>query len=105
MKTRLEILATLAAMLVFLSQAVPVYGKGNWKPCSSPTCLRLKLSGWVYQNMPGKPDYLIWRNYHYQTAGGGGECWSLDHLGESIAYVNCRPVDQGVCKWIPDPSG
>ncbi|MCA9800993.1 MAG: hypothetical protein KC777_03350 [Cyanobacteria bacterium HKST-UBA02] len=96
MKNRLEILATLTAIMIFL--AAPAHGKRNWKPCSSPTCLRLKPSGWTYQNMPGKPDYLIWRNYPYQTAGGGGECWSLDHLGDSIAYVNGRPVDQGVCK-------
>lgn len=81
--------------------------KASWKPCPN-ACLKLSNHGWCYQNMPGKPDYLIWMNFPY--SGGGGECWSLDHLGELIQYDGGRPVDNGDCPtchrrlYIGDPT-
>ena len=68
-----------------------------WAPCNSATCLKLSQSGWIYQNMPGKPEYLIWKNFQYRDGSGQGECWSIDHLGESIDYVGGRPQDRGMC--------
>jgi hypothetical protein len=70
--------------------------KASWRPCPN-ACLKLNQRGWCYQNMPGKPDYLIWLNFPYKEQSGGGECWSLDHLGEVIAYEGTRPVDKGEC--------
>ena len=67
-----------------------------WRPCPN-ACLKLSNRGWCYQNMPGKPDYLIWMNFPYKEPQGGGEAWSLDHLGEVIAYQGTRPVDKGAC--------
>lgn len=67
-----------------------------WRPCPN-SCLKLSNRGWCYQNMPGKPDYLIWMNFPYKEQAGGGEAWSLDHLGEVIQYQGTRPVDSGIC--------
>jgi hypothetical protein len=82
----------------------------GWRPCPN-SCLKLSNHGWCYQNMPGKPDYLIWMNFPYKEPNGGGEAWSLDHLGSVIEYDGTRPVEKGECPtchgslFVGDPTG
>ena len=83
--------------------------QADWKPCPN-SCLKLSNRGWCYQNMPGKPDYLIWMNFPYKEPSGGGEAWSVDHLGQIIRYEGTRPFEKGTCPtcqgrlYIGDPT-
>lgn len=83
-------------MLLFSVSTAYSANSVTWRPCPN-SCLKLSNRGWCYQNMPGKPDYLIWMNFPYKESAGGGEAWSLDHLGNIIKYEGTRPVEKGEC--------
>lgn len=93
-----KLIPPLFLAMMFISSFSTVSGaeSASWRPCPN-SCLKLSNRGWCYQNMPGKPDYLIWMNFPYKEPNGGGEAWSLDHLGNIIQYEGTRPVEKGAC--------